>query len=43
MLITKNMFHRTAEELRKLDEENNIKLLKLLKYLRRREKLKNEK
>jgi len=36
VLITKNIFHKTAEELRKLDEENNIKLLRLLKYLKKR-------
>jgi len=43
MLITKSMFHKTAEELRKFIKENDIKLLRLLKYIRRREKLKNEK
>ena len=36
MLITKSMFHRTTEELREFAKENNIKLLKLLEYLRRR-------
>jgi len=36
MLITKSMFHITAEELRELDKENDIKLLGLLEYLRRR-------
>ncbi|MBA7575705.1 hypothetical protein ES708_17541 [subsurface metagenome] len=30
------MFHKTAEELRELDKENNIKLLGLLRYLRKR-------
>jgi len=30
------MFHKTAEELRKLNEENNIKFLRLLKYLKKR-------
>ena len=30
------MFHKTGEELRKLDRENDIKLLELLEYLRRR-------
>jgi len=35
-LITKSMFHKTAEELRELDEENNIKLLRLSECLRRR-------
>ena len=44
MLITKSMFHKTGEELRKLDKENDIKLLKLLKYMRRRndKKIKKE-
>ena len=36
MLITKSMFHKTAEELREFAKENNIKLLELLKYIRRR-------
>jgi len=36
------IFRKTKEELRKLDKENNIKLLELLKYLRKR-KCKNEK
>ena len=36
MLITKSVFHKTGEELRKLDKENDIKLLRLLEYLRRR-------
>ena len=36
LCIRKNMFHKTAEELRELDKENNIKLLRLLEYLRRR-------
>ena len=36
------MFRKTKEELRKLDKENDIKLLGLLKYLRKR-KGKNEK
>lgn len=31
-----NKFHRTTEELRELDRENEIQLLKLLKYMRRR-------
>jgi len=35
-LIKKSMFHRTAKELREFNKENNIKLLKLLKYLIRR-------
>ena len=29
-------FHRTAEELREFVKENDIKLLRLLEYLRRR-------
>lgn len=36
MLTTKSKFHKTAEELRELDKENDIKLLELLEYLRRR-------
>ena len=36
MLITKNMFHKTVEELREFVKENDIKLLRLLEYLRRR-------
>ena len=35
-LIRKNMFHITAEELREFDKENDIKLLKLLEYIRKR-------
>ena len=35
-LIRKNMFHRTTEELKEFAKENDIKLLKLLEYLRRR-------
>jgi len=31
-----NMFHRTAEESRKFTKENDIKLLELLEYMRRR-------
>jgi len=31
-----NQFHRTAEELREFTKENDIKLLELLKYLRKR-------
>ncbi|MBA7578290.1 hypothetical protein ES708_20152 [subsurface metagenome] len=34
--ITKSMFHKTAEELKELDKENDKKLLELLKYLRKR-------
>jgi len=36
VLITKSMFHKTAEELREFNRENDIKLLELLKYLRKR-------
>jgi len=35
-LIKKSMFHRTTEELREFTKENNIKLLQLLEYLRRK-------
>jgi len=42
-LIRKSMFHRTAEELREFIKENDIKLLKLLKYMRRRNDKKNRK
>jgi len=42
LCLKKSMFHKTAEELREFDKENNIKLLRLLRYLRRR-KIKNEK
>lgn len=43
-LITKSIFHKTAEELRELDKENDIKLLKLLEYIRKRndKKIKKE-
>ena len=34
--IKKSMFHKTAKELRAFAKENDIKLLKLLEYLRRR-------
>jgi len=43
VLITKSMFHKTKEELRKLDRENNIKLLRLLEYLRKRSNKKIQK
>ena len=43
MLITKSMFHKTAEELRELNKENDIKLLRLFKYIRRRNDKKIEK
>jgi len=36
-------FHITAEELRELDKENDIKLLKLWKYIRRRNNKKIQK
>ena len=36
MLITKNMFRKSPGELKVFIKENNIKLLKLLKYLRKR-------
>ena len=36
-----NKFHKTAEELREFIKENNIKLLRLLRYLRKR-KVKND-
>ncbi len=39
--IQKSMFHKTAEELKELDKENDIKLLKLWEYLRKR-KVKND-
>jgi len=35
-LIKKSKFHRTTEELREFAKENNIKLLELWEYLRRR-------
>ena len=42
--IRKGIFHKTAEELRELDKENNIKLLRLLEYMRRKnDKKKDEK
>jgi len=31
-----NKFHRTEEELRGFNKENNIKLLRLLEYIRKR-------
>ena len=34
--LQKGIFHKTAEELREFNKENDIKLLRLLKYLRRR-------
>jgi len=38
MKIPIGQFHKTTEELRELNKENDIKLLKLLEYLRRRNK-----
>ncbi len=34
--IRKIIFHKTVEELRELNKENDIKLLELLKYIRKR-------
>ena len=44
MLITKSMVHITAEELKELDREYDVKLLRLLEYLRKRsnKKIKKE-
>ena len=39
--IRKIIFHKTVEELRELNKENDIKLLELLKYIRKR-KAKND-
>jgi len=36
MKISKSIFHKTTEELREFRKENDIKLLKLLEYLKRR-------
>jgi len=36
MKIIISMFHKTAEELREFIKENDIKLLRLLKYLKKR-------
>ena len=36
MKILIGKFHKSPEELRELDKENDIKLLKLLEYIRRR-------
>ena len=41
MKIPISTFHKTAEELKKLDKENDIKLLKLLEYIKKR-KVKND-
>lgn len=42
LYLRKSIFHKTAEELKQLDKENNIKLLNLLEYIRKR-KVKDEK
>ena len=44
MKIPISKFHRTVEELREFIKENNIKLLRLLEYLKRRnnKKIKKE-
>jgi len=34
--LQEGIFHKTVEELRELVKENDIKLLELLKYMRRR-------
>ena len=34
--IQKGIFHKTTEELEEFTRENNIKLLKLLEYIRKR-------
>jgi len=36
MKISKSIFHKTKEELKEIEKENDIKLLELLEYLRRR-------
>lgn len=41
--LKKSMFHKTAEELREFARENNIKLLRLLEYLRKRNYKKSQK
>lgn len=38
-----NKFHKTPEELREFVKENNIKLLELMKYIRRRNNKKIQK
>lgn len=43
LCLGKNKFHRTAEELREFTKENNIKLLRLLEYLRKRNNKKIQK
>jgi len=42
-IIRKSMFHINAEELREFVKENDIKLLRLLEYLRKRNYKKIEK
>ena len=39
--LQEGIFHKTAGELREFTKENDIKLLELLKYMRRR-KVKND-
>lgn len=39
--LPKGIFHRTAEELREFTRENDIKLLRLWEYLKKR-KVKND-
>jgi len=41
--IQKSMFHKTIEELKELDKENNIKFLRLWKYIRKRSNKKTQK
>lgn len=43
IITTKSMFHVTAEELRELDKENDIKLLGLLEYIKKRSNKKIQK
>ena len=43
LCLKKSIFHKTAEELRELDKENNIKLLRLWEYLRKRNNKKIQK
>ena len=44
ILIKKSTFHKTTEELKEFTKKNDIKLLRLLEYLRRRnnKKIKKE-
>ena len=36
MKISINIFHKTEEELKEFNKENNIKLLRLLEYLKKK-------